>query len=141
MLRLVLDTDVVIAALRSPRGASAEILRLAIAGRVRLLLSVPLALEYEAVLTRKDHLDATGLSRMRALAVIDDIVAVSEEVHCHYRWRPQLRDAADEMVLETAINGHAESVVSFNRRDFGDAPARFGVRLCTPSDFLRSLST
>jgi hypothetical protein len=60
-------------------------------------------------------------------------------VHCWFQWRPQLRDPADEMVLEAAVNGHAQALVSFNLRDFGDAPARFGLALAAPGPFLRSL--
>jgi predicted nucleic acid-binding protein len=58
-------------------------------------------------------------------------------VNVHYQWRPQLRDAADEMVLEAAVNGGANAIISFNHRDYGAAPQRFGVQLLTPRNFLR----
>jgi putative PIN family toxin of toxin-antitoxin system len=140
MIRAVLDTDVLIAALRSPQGGSAEILRLARLGRLQLVASVALVLEYEAVATRPEQLRAIGATRHQVLAALDDIVAMADESRSHFRWRPQLRDAADEMVLEAAINGRAEVLMSFNRRDFGTAPASFGVLLCTPADYLRSLN-
>ena len=133
MNRVVLDTDVLVAGLRSPAGASAEVLRLAQAGRVRLVASVALVLEYE------EQLCAIGRSRSQVLAVLTDIAAIADEVQSHFNWRPQLHDPDDELVLEAAINGRARYLVSFNRRDFGDAPERFGVKLCTPGDFLRSL--
>jgi putative PIN family toxin of toxin-antitoxin system len=139
MNRVVLDTDVLVAGLRSPAGASAEVLRLAQAGRVRLVASVALVLEYEAVATRPEQLCAIGRSRSQVLAVLTDIAAIADEVQSHFNWRPQLHDPDDELVLEAAINGRARYLVSFNRRDFGDAPERFGVKLCTPGDFLRSL--
>lgn len=139
MIRVVLDTDIVVAALRSPRGGSAEVLRLARAGRLQLVASMALLLEYESVATRPDQLRAIGASRRQVLSALDDIAALADEAQRHFRWRPQLRDAADEMVLEAAINGRARFLMTFNRRDFGAAPARFGVLLCTPADFLRSL--
>lgn len=140
MSRVVLDTDVLAAALRSPSGASAEILRLAMLGRVRMLVSVPLMLEYEAVTLRPEQLQAMRRTADEMQAVLDDIAALAEEVHGHFLWRPQTRDAADEMVLESAVNGQARALITFNLRDYGDAPARFGVRLCTPSQFLRSFA-
>lgn len=139
MTRVVLDTDVLVAALRSPSGASAELLRLVRAGELRLVASVALVLEYEAVATRPDQLKAMGQSRSDVLATLIDLAALADEVQGHFKWRPQLRDPNDELVLEAAINGGASALVSFNRRDFGPAPARFGVWLCTPAELLRSL--
>lgn len=138
MIRVVLDTDVVVAALRSPHGGSAELLRQARSGSLQLVASVALVLEYEAVATRPEHLRAMGMSRRDVLATLTDLAALCDAVQGHFLWRPQVRDPDDELVLEAAINGRAGFLVSFNRRDFGDAPARFGVRLCTPADFLRS---
>lgn len=60
-------------------------------------------------------------------------------VESHFVWRPQLRDPADEMVLEAAVNGQADAIVSFNHRDFGTAPARFGLALLLPQDAFRRL--
>lgn len=135
----MLDTDVMVAALRSPRGASAEILRRVHAGQLSMLVSVPLFTEYEAVLTRPDHLRATHLSAAGMRRLLDELAERVVRVQGWYLWRPQLRDPADEMVLEAAVNGGAEALISFNRRDFGDAPARFGVLLITPGQFLRRL--
>ena len=60
-------------------------------------------------------------------------------VESHFIWRPQLRDASDEMVLEAAVNGGAGAIISFNQRGFGAAPARFGIRVLLPRNALRSL--
>jgi putative PIN family toxin of toxin-antitoxin system len=139
MQRVVLDTDVVVAALRSAGGASAEILRLAHSDRLRLVASVPLVLEYEAVATRPEQLRAMRATARQVREALDDIVAMADEAQGHFSWRPQLRDAADEMVLEAAVNGRADALITFNLRDFGAAPSRFGVQLCTPSQFLGSL--
>jgi putative PIN family toxin of toxin-antitoxin system len=139
MLRVVLDTDVIIAALRSPRGASAAILRAADAGQVQLLASVALVLEYEAKCTLSVHYEAAGLLHADALIFIDGITALSEPVKLHYFWRPQLRDPGDEMVLETAINGHADAIVTFNMRDYGEAPRRFGIDVLLPSQAIQRI--
>mgnify|MGYP003799719493 FL=1 len=141
MSRVVLDTDVIVAAWRSPQGASAELLRLVHAGRLQMLANVALFAEYEAVLTRPAQLRAIGLRAADLQQALDELAACVVQVRSWYQWRPQLRDPADEMVLEAAVNGGATVLVSFNQRDFGDAPARFGIVLATPSQFLRSLQT
>ena len=139
MLRVVLDTDVIVAALRSPRGASAAILRAATAGQVRLLSSVALVLEYEAKCTLPLHYEAAELSHTDALIFVDTVAALSEPVELHFFWRPQLRDPSDEMVLETAINGGADAIVTFNLRDYGQAPRRFGLDLLLPSQAIQRI--
>lgn len=129
-----MDTDVVVAAMRSPTGASAAIVRLARQGRVTLLLSVAMALEYEAVCSRPEHLLAAGLSEEDVNVFLDVILALAQPVTMHFLWRPQLRDTCDEMVLEAAINGDADALVTFNAKDFGDAPGHFGVELLLPRE-------
>jgi putative PIN family toxin of toxin-antitoxin system len=131
-----LDTDVVVAAMRSPSGASAAILRLARQSRVTLLVSVALALEYEAVCRRLEHQLAAGLREDEVNGFVDTIVAMAQEVTMHFLWRPQLRDPCDEMVLEAAINGEADALVTFNARDFGAVPGHFGVDLLLPREVI-----
>ena len=131
-MRLVLDTDVVVAGMRSPAGASAAILRSIRQGKATLLLSVPLALEYEAVCQEAVHRLAAGLSERQANILVSAVIAMAEPVETHFLWRPQLRDPNDEMVLELAVNGHADALVTFNIRDYGEAPGRFGVELLLP---------
>lgn len=113
-MRLVLDTNVVVAGLRSPTGASAELFRRLRHGQAHLLLSVPLVLEYEAICGMPEHLKASGLTPGEVEKVLDVLVAIASPVEIKFLWRPQLRDAADEMVLETAVNGMADSLVTFN---------------------------
>jgi len=134
-----LDTDVVVAAMRSPRGASATILRAARQGRVTLLASVPVALEYEAVSSRTEHRLAAGLSEREVKVFLTAVVAMAEPVTTHFLWRPQLRDPGDEMVLEAAVNGGADAVVTFNVRDFGMVPAQFGVEVLLPREVIRRI--
>lgn len=136
---MILDTDVIVAAIRSSMGASAEIVRRVLRGQLLIEVSVAMVLEYEAVSTRSEHLHAGDLSAAEALTVIDALAALAQPVDIHFRWRPQLRDADDEMVLEAAINAKDRTIVTFNTRDFAMAAHRFGVTLATPAQFLESL--
>jgi predicted nucleic acid-binding protein len=99
-----------------------------------LLLSVPLALEYEAVCRRSEHRVEAGLSAAQVEIFLDAIIAMTEPVPTHFLWRPQLRDPGDEMVLEAAVNGGADALVTFNVRDYGTAPSRFGVEVLVPRE-------
>lgn len=127
-MRVVVDTDVIVAAMCSPSGASAAILHTARQGRIALLVSVPLALEYEAICSKAEHRLAAGLSEREVEIFLDAVVAMAEPVKAHFLWRPQLRDPGDEIVLETAVNGRADALVTFNVRDFGTVPARLVPR-------------
>ena len=136
-MRIVADTDVIVAAMRSPVGASAAILRAARQGRVTLLVSVPLAMEYEATCSEAEHQLAAGLNEREVEIFLDAVLAMAEPVKAHFLWRPQLRDPGDEMVLETAVNGRADALVTFNVRDFGSVPERFGIEVMIPSEAIR----
>ena len=104
-----------------------------------MLLSVPLAIEYEAVCGLAEHQLASGLSERQIATFLDGVVAIAEPVECYFVWRPQLRDPGDEMVLETAVNGRADAIVTFNVRDYGTAPDNFGIAVLRPADALRRL--
>lgn len=130
----MLDTDAVVAAMRSPTGASAAIVRAIRQGRATLLLSVPLALEYEAVCRRSEHREEAGLSATQVEVFLDAIIAMAEPVPTHFLWRPQLRDPSDEMVLEAAVNGSADALVTFNLRDYGTSASQFGVEVLLPRE-------
>jgi putative PIN family toxin of toxin-antitoxin system len=129
-----MDTDSVVAAMRSPAGASAAIIRAVRQRQATLLLSVPLALEYEAVCRRSEHREESGLSVKQVEIFLDAIIAMGEPVRTHFLWRPQLRDPNDEMVLEAAVNGRADALVTFNVRDYGTTPAQFGVEVLLPRE-------
>ena len=137
----MLDTNVVVAAMRSPLGASAELLRLARQGKVVLLANVALALEYEATCRLAEHCLAAGLDLHEVGVFVDGVLAMMEPVETHFMWRPQLRDPADELVLDAAVNGQATAIVTFNRRDFGVASARFGIELLAPAEAIRRIRT
>jgi len=138
-LRLVLDTDALVAAIRSDRGASRQLLLSALDGKIGALVSVPLMVEYEAVLTRPEHLLASGLSAKEVNEILDALAKVSIPVHLRFLWRPRLKDPADEMVLETAVNGAADRLVTFNERHLGVAAREFGIRVLPPRDVWKEI--
>ncbi|HEY2498113.1 MAG TPA: putative toxin-antitoxin system toxin component, PIN family [Candidatus Angelobacter sp.] len=131
-LRYVLDTDVVVAAMRSSQGASRQLLLEALSERFELLLSVALILEYEAVLTRPAQLTACGISKAEAGRVLDDLASIAIPVKIRFRWRPHLHDPGDDMVLETALNGDADAIVTFNLRHFSLANKSFDCAVLLP---------
>jgi putative PIN family toxin of toxin-antitoxin system len=136
---LVLDTDVVVAALRSPRGASRRLTQLLRAGRVQAVATISMFVEYEAVLTQPGNLAAAGLGVAEVEVFLGGLAALVIPVKPHLLWRPQLRDPNDEMVLEAAVIGHANAIVTFNLRDFRPAAARFGIEVERPGDIIRRL--
>lgn len=138
-MRFLLDTDVVVAAMRSPRGASAELLRRIDHGDATMLLSVALALEYEAQCMLAEHRLAAGLTASEATIFVDGLIAMAEPIQSHFRWRPQLRDPGDELVLEAAVNGRADAIVTFNQKDLRDAERSFAVAVILPVKALRRI--
>lgn len=137
----VLDTAVVVAGLRSPRGASAALLVQALERRFTPVLSVALVLQYEEVCLRPDHRTESGLQEREVRTIIDALCATGREVVARFQWRPQLRDPGDEMVLEAAVNGRADALITFNERDFATVPALFRIPILSPGEALRRLGT
>jgi putative PIN family toxin of toxin-antitoxin system len=137
----VLDTSVLVAALRSRRGASHELLRRVVEGELPALASNALMTEYEAVLTREVVLAASWADAADVAALLDVLAARMVEVVPHSKWRPALRDADDVMVLECAANGRASAIVTLNVADFAStARERFGVEVLRPGELLRRLA-
>lgn len=97
--------------------------------------------EYESVLTRSEHLEAVGITASDMETVLDALAAVAEPVTLRFLWRPQLRDPADEMVLETAVNGGAERLATFNLKHFEEAAAGFGILAATPAAIWKEVQT
>jgi predicted nucleic acid-binding protein len=95
---VIFDTDVIVSAMRSPSGASAELLRRVREGKLHCGVSVALAMEYETVCLRSEHVLASGLSTQDATLFVDAVIAIAQPVQVHYRWRPQLRDPSDEPI-------------------------------------------
>lgn len=139
MLRIVLDTSVVVAALRTRLGAGNAVLRLVAQRRVVALATPPLFLEYEDVLKRPEHQLVHGLTPEAIDDFLGELAALIEPVEVHFQWRPQSRDPNDEMVLEAAINGQADALVTYNIADFAEAGERFKIPVLRPADLLKKV--
>jgi predicted nucleic acid-binding protein len=102
-------------------------------------LAAPSWLEYEAVLTRPDQLDKIGVTVQEVNVVLDALAAVAEPIALRFLWRPRLKDPADEMVLETAANGGADPLATFNMRHLGEAAMAFGICATPPGQIWREI--
>ncbi len=138
-MRVALDTSVLVAGLRSRLGASNRLLELVAAGRCVPRVTTAVFLEYEDVLLRPEHRLVTGMSEDDVADFLAALASAAEPVEVHFRWRPQLPDPADELILEAAVNGRADAVVSHNVRDFQVAAKAFGVPVLTPAQVLQEL--
>ena len=136
---VLLDTNILVAGLSSRNGASYQLLRYCFDGKFEIVASVPLWLEYEATLKRAEIRKMHGLSIRDIDDLLNNLAVAVRPTALHYLWRPQLSDPGDEMVLETALNGAADSLVTFNIGDFKAAADRFGLKLLLPADFLTIL--
>lgn len=140
MIRVVVDTDVMVAAFDSPNGASRQLLVDILDGKAALPLSVGLMFEYEAVLTRPRLLKMTGVSAAEVGEVLDELARLCIPVPLDYRWRPAATDPDDDMVIETAVNGIADVIATFNIADMAPGAARFGIAVERPADVLRRIA-
>jgi len=134
-MRVVLDTSVIVAGLRSHAGASWQTLKLVAERKVQIAASPAIFLEYEQVLNRSEHRIPTD----QVSEFLSELATILDPVQMHFLWRPQLPDADDEMVLETAINGRVRAIVTHNRRDFARAAPRFGIDVWSPAELLQFL--
>jgi putative PIN family toxin of toxin-antitoxin system len=138
-MRVVFDTDVIVAALRSRTGASNALLRALRLGQLEAVASVPIMLEYEAVLMRLEQQQTTGLTVQEVGVFLDGLAALLTPVMPYFLWRPRLRDPNDEMVLDAAVNGGVDAIVTFNVDDFLPGATQFQLEVLTPAEALRRL--
>jgi putative PIN family toxin of toxin-antitoxin system len=131
---VVLDTNVLVAAIRSRRGASFAVLSLVGTGAFEIVVSVPLVLEYEDAMLRGHG----PLGDQDIRDILDYICGVARHQEIFFLWRPLLRDPKDDMVAEVAFAARAEAIVTHNRRDFA-AVDRLGVAILSPNDLLRKV--
>jgi putative PIN family toxin of toxin-antitoxin system len=133
--QVVLDTNVVVSALRSNRGASHRLLSLVgVSDRFQISVSVPLVLEYEDVLKRQSR--ALGLTHGEIDDILDYLCSVARRRRILFLWRGFLRDPKDELVLELAVEAGCDLIITHNQRHFSGVAA-FGLRAVTPREFLR----
>ncbi|MCO5120316.1 MAG: putative toxin-antitoxin system toxin component, PIN family [Burkholderiaceae bacterium] len=136
-MNVVLDTSVLVAAMRSRRGASYQLLRELPSPRFVPALSVTLYTEWQAVLTRPEHLPS-GISAEQMLGFLRYLASLAHLQDVHYLWRPFLRDPDDDMVLECAVASSSRFIVTHNIKDFRRAQ-ELGVQAIAPAAFLHHL--
>jgi len=137
--RLVVDTSVIVAGLRSQLGASNRILTLVAERRLVPLVTTALFLEYEDVLNRPEQRLATDMAKEDVVGFLAALASAAEPVDVHFMWRPQLANPADELVLEAAVNGRASAIITHNVRDFLPAARDFEIEVITPSVMLQKM--
>lgn len=140
-MRIVVDTSVFVSALLGPGGASRQVIRECLRGRAEPLMGAALFAEYEALLARETLFGQSPVTSRDREVVLNAFLSVCSWTHIYYRWRPNLRDEADNHVLELAVAGGASALVTKNVRDFRGAELHFPhVRICKPEGLLPLLT-
>ena len=132
---VVLDTNIVVSALRSKRGAAFQVLAAVGGASFDIAISVPIVLEYEEALLAQR---APGITEEDIRTTLDYLCEVGREQEVFFLWRPTLRDPDDDMVLELAVAAGCVAIVTYNVRDFSGTE-RFGLEVWTPLDLLREV--
>ena len=133
--RIVIDTNVIVSAVRSRRGASFRLISEVGRGKFEMVLSVPLLLEYEQALMERRP---PSFSAEDVEAILDYLCQAAHHQEIFYLWRPLLRDPKDDLVLEVAVAGQCRTIVTYNGRDFR-AAEQFGLAIITPLVLLRQI--
>lgn len=132
--QIVVDTNVLIAAFRSQRGAAYKFFTLLNDRRWQLNLSIALVFEYEEVLKREQ--ESIELNQQEIDALLDGLCALSNHRDIFYRWRPSARDPDDDFLIDLAVKSQASFIITYNQRDLQQA-TQFGIQLLTPKAFLQ----
>ncbi|HPH12783.1 MAG TPA: putative toxin-antitoxin system toxin component, PIN family [Burkholderiaceae bacterium] len=136
--RIILDTNVLVAALTSPDGASRAVLRGVLQGLWEPMISLPLFMEYEDVMARREVLERCPLPEEERQALLDALLSRCTLVEVYYAWRPNLRDEGDNHVFELAVAAQDAALLTWNLRDFASAELRFPqVRVLTPAQWMK----
>jgi len=140
-MKIVIDTNVILSALFSNRGASNKLLIWLFENKKKYnVVSNTLVTEFEDVLTREKNLKQfKNLEKEDVLAFIDDICLISYHQSIHFLWRPFLTDSNDDMVLEVAVNANAGAIITFNPKDFKGVKRSFGIDIFTPKEYLTKI--
>ena len=131
--RIVIDTNVIVCAMKSRKGASFKLLSMIDSHKFEPSISVPLILEYEAILKRETKTNADDIE-----AIINYVCRVSGKHKIYYLWRPYLKDPKDDMVLELAVASQSSIIVTYNRNDYKGVE-HFGVKILSPIEFLKQI--
>ena len=135
-MKIVIDTNVLFASLKSSRGASYKLVSLLPSNRFSIAISVPLIIEYEDVL-RRGKLPAS-ISEQDISDFIDIFCYVGDHQEIFFLWRPFLPDSSDDLVLEVAVAGGCDAIITYNKRHFKNVE-KFGLRILDPKEFLAEI--
>lgn len=138
-VRIVFDTSSLITALRSNKGAAAEVLRLVLSGDLIILMDYKIASEYRDVALRPEHLAASRQSTDKILTLIGALEDLAEPIQIVRKPRPLSSDPNDDMILDVAINGRADAVVTQNAKHFKIAAKRYRIDVLSPVELLAAL--
>ena len=140
MKKVVIDTSVLISALIGKTGPAREVIRQCLLGRLKPLISTTLFLEYETVSKRDKIKELCPLTEDEVNNLLAAFFSVCEWVQIHYLWRPNLKDEGDNFLIELAVAGNAESIITNNLKDLRNAELQFdGLRVLAPEDYLRGV--
>ncbi|PSF33913.1 putative toxin-antitoxin system toxin component, PIN family [Aphanothece hegewaldii CCALA 016] len=138
-IKIVIDTSVIVSALISPIGASRELLRLALKGKYQPLMGNALFCEYESVIKREEIKAKCPLTEVEILALLASLMSVSQWISIYYLWRPNLKDEADNHLIELAVAGNAQMIATHNIRDFHSSELLFpNLLFLKPEAIIRS---
>ena len=133
---IVIDTNVIVSALRSRRGASYQLLMNIGKNKFDINISVPLVLEYESAAKRL--IGKTKLKKKDIDDIVDYICTTANQWKIFYLWRPYLKDPKDDLVLELAVTSNSQFIVTYNKKDFQNIKT-FGLRVLTPKELLKMI--
>ena len=136
----MVDTNVLVSAILSPDGAAREVLRRCLTGHARPLLSNALFLEYEDVLAREELFSAASITAKDRAALLDAVLSICEWVSISFLWRPNLPDESDNQLIELAVAGNAESIITANTKDIAAGELVFDrIQVVTPANWLKEV--
>ena len=136
MIRAIIDTNVLVSALYSNRGAAFELVRRLYDGEFKAVVSVPMALEYESILIKKHVPERFSEDEIKGF--VDSICSIADHQNIFYLWRPFLNDAYDDHVLELTLASGCKYIITYNLKDFRAAES-LGIEAITPYDFIKIL--
>ena len=134
-MKIVIDTNVLVSALRSRRGASFKLVSVLPSDEFSMAISVPLVLEYEDALKR---LESSAITSQDIGNFVDFLCKIGHHQEIFFLWRPFLPDPSDDHVLEVAVAAGCDAIVTYNKRDFKGIE-RFGLRVLDPREFLSEI--
>ena len=137
-MKIVFDTNVIISGLYSKRGASYQLLKAALSGKLSFAISPFVALEYEGKINQKIEEGFLSVSKRDCEKILDALFAMAETVWDPVQIRPVLVDLADDKILECAVSGNCTHIITFNKKHFPlSSLVLYGIRIMTAGEFFK----